>query len=91
MCEQCEGLAVRLEIRGPEDYKSIAAQLIDMVGRGTLQVIAEWGGSLHEVVTSPTWPGDLIVQTFECTRCRAKFELSADTYHGRADWRWQDA
>ena len=91
MCEQCEGLAERLVIRGGEDYKRIAAQLIAMVDRGSLQAIAEWGGSLHEVVTSPTWPDDLIVQTLECTKCRTKFELSADTYHGRADWTWQDA
>jgi ribosomal protein L44E len=86
VCEQCEGLAERFNIREPSEYKDMAAKLMAMVDRGNLRVIEELGGTLKQVALCSTFPDDIIVHLLECTKCSAKFTLSADTYHGRVSW-----
>jgi len=86
VCEQCAGLAERFDLRGPEDYRNTAAEVAAMVNRGSLQVVKDHGVTLTEVATSEKWPGDVIVHDLVCTQCGAKFQLFADTYHGRASW-----
>ena len=86
MCEQCEGLSERFNIGSALRYRELAAQLIAMLGRKSLVVLSEDGGSLEEVATGKIWPSDVISHKLQCTKCGQTFSLYADTYHGHGGW-----
>lgn len=41
---------------------------------------------LQELLDSPEWPADVITHQLQCASCGRKYTLSADTYHGGAQW-----
>lgn len=84
-CPQCDGLAQGQDVQTPADYRNLARQLAQRVDAGDLALIRA-DCPLADLFL-PVWPGDVLVHEFQCTACRRRFKLLADTYHGRVEWK----
>ena len=86
-CPICAGISERIDLPGPGEYKELVRLLIEMVKRGALKVLE--ASCPMEDIFKPKWPSDIIIHSFKCTACKGAFHLFADTYHGRASWKFQ--
>ena len=83
-CEVC-GAVVERAIELPRDLARAVAELRGALGAGGLVERRGSAGPLDTpfstLVEGPPWP-DVVRCAFECRRCGATLELSAETYHG---------
>lgn len=88
-CENCEELSQRYEIKRSAQLSKAIRVVRDNLADGTIVESTYWPegilkldqsdfSSLHE--TGP-WD-DVFAYYFECSSCRQKFCLGAETYHG---------
>jgi hypothetical protein len=84
-CKQCEGFSKQRNFNHPHEYRDLARQLMEIVEQGTF-VMVKASCPLRELL-GPVWPGDVLIHVFECTACRSKYQLFADTWHGSVNWR----
>jgi len=83
-CSKCDGFKERLNFSTLRDYLDIGRQLIQIVSEGTF-LLVHADCPLRDMFNTPI-PGDCVTHDFQCTGCGRVFQLSADTYHGHADW-----
>jgi hypothetical protein len=88
-CARCDGFAELLNISSPSEYANLAHQLQQIVQENTFQIVRE--DVPLSAIENQDWRGnDIVMHAFGCTEYGRSFELSADTYHGSADWRCRD-
>jgi hypothetical protein len=88
-CASCAPFDTHLEIRLPGELARILEKVKRAVAAGELEYNAFESsrvliGQSHFGSVEPSGPyPDVLDYYFECTACRAVFELTAETYHGR--------
>jgi hypothetical protein len=86
MCNQCKGFSERFRLSTPREYLDLVRQLEELVATGVFQLL-QGTCTLKELLERGPWPDDVISHIFECSNCRQKFKLAAETYHGSgATW-----
>jgi hypothetical protein len=84
-CERCADLHQDQDIRTPGQLAQALRVVRDNLADGTIvQTSAESAAVLKP---ERPWP-DVIERQYRCTRCKQRFALAAETYHGAAgSWR----
>lgn len=89
-CPSCEPLNVEWPIRSPGELAKALRVARANLEDGTLVELEEPEAlvvqSVRDVPEDGPWP-DVVQCRFGCAACGARFELSAETYHG-AGGRW---
>ncbi|MEW6443221.1 MAG: hypothetical protein AB1640_19980 [bacterium] len=91
-CQNCKDLDVEIDIRSPGELKKTLDMARKYVAAGILAVLrGESRGSqpFEPANSSGPW-NDVVNHLFRCTSCGRKFELFAETYHGRGGF-WRPA
>jgi transposase-like protein len=83
-CPNCERFKDSRDFTQPREYLIVARELIDVVNQGAF-VMVHATCPLQELF-NPQWPGKVVEHGFQCSACGRSYQLSADTYHGRASW-----
>lgn len=81
----CAAWPSTLEVRGPDHFREILAELAAAVERGELRVLQASPG-FDEIMRDGQWTQDGFLWIVQCQRTGKCFRLAADTYHGRAVW-----
>jgi hypothetical protein len=81
MCSRCDGFLERRRVNSPYEYRDLVRQILEVVQQSTLRLV-RGTCPLEVILTSPTWPSDVITHTLECTTCSRRFKLAVETYHG---------
>lgn len=85
MCDACKDLQVDWPIRTAGELEQALRIAKQNVGDGTL--VEETPGQLLGIADIGPW-SDILQIRLRCRACRARFELSAETYHGTGGgWR----
>ena len=84
-CEKCADLCLEYEIHSPSDLHKAFAVARDNIADGTIREISaqSFWGAASALDEGGSWPSDHLFYQFECRRCGERFDLYAETYHGR--------
>ena len=94
-CEECRALQTH-EFRSPDDLLHALQVAAAEVDRGVLARIQREAltvpeqEALESAFVSEALP-DTVRYRFQCNVCGDRFELYADTYHGRGGWTREEA
>ncbi|MGF6148631.1 Uncharacterised protein [Kingella potus] len=95
-CPQCAAFKQRVKMDGAAHLQHTMHRAAEAVAAGVLRDMGkeadpQWGNSLEECRTLGSggdcfgWY-DTLFLCFECTRCRRRYRLGGDTYHGNVWW-----
>lgn len=81
MCDNCEDLCETIGIKHPHEYFNLINQIKQMIKDSILDLV-DSNCDFWSIENSKPIPVDVPSHIFECTRCKQKFFLSVETYHG---------
>ena len=89
-CEKCAHLTETIEIKLPADLTRVLGQAKEALASGVLREIKQFDDGrvlfedtpFNEVRADGPWP-DVFSYYFACIACGSRFEVAAETYHGR--------
>lgn len=81
----CAAWPGTLEVRGPDHFREILAELAAAAERGELRVLHA-SRAFDEVTRGGRWADDSLLWIVQCRSTGKCFRLAANTYHGRATW-----
>lgn len=87
MANECSQHLRQHKFANVAEFRGHRAWLADQVSRGLLNVV-ECSLPLEEAILErKRIRDDTEAWVFECSICKARFELTVDNYHGGAQWR----
>jgi hypothetical protein len=80
-CLNCDGFNEKISITSPYEYFNLLDQLKTIISQGTL-VLIDGNCNINELKSGMAFPNDYMYHTFKCEKCRRKYQLSVESYHG---------
>ena len=84
--DDCSTWLDRLDFLTPGRFLEACEELLSFERQGLIQVVKATH-PLESVRSVEPFPRDIMCWTVKCLATGKLFELSADTYHGRCEWR----
>ena len=87
-CKHCKDLCTTYDFGGYQDLTKAIRNAKKYISDGIIRLIQTQnftGCPWNEVNEEGPWH-DIVEYNFECTYCRQRFKLFADTYHGHGKW-----
>ena len=92
-CPVCLNIPRREEISDPKQLTAVIERTRRYVAEIRLHEVAHpqcpklpWTQPAFDVLPADGPWDDILLYRFSCSLCGARFDLHADTYHGRASW-----
>lgn len=86
MTNECSQHLRQHKFANVSELRSHVVWLADQVSKGVLNLL-ECSVTLDEALKEGRAADDIEAWVFECSSCKARFQLSMDNYHGGARWR----
>jgi len=84
-CKQCSSLRHDKLVKNPKELSTLIKKIKVEVAEGRLIALQAKNDGVQEefhlVPNKAPW-SDIILNYFKCSKCKSKFKLFADTYHG---------
>ena len=93
-CQNCINFSQRMSARTPNKLSALISKVKQAVQEGVLTEINsgqyDYVEAFEKINSSGGWP-DIIENEFECTVCKKRYVLFADTYHGGCNNGWSES